>query len=70
VPDWIAIERAREELARMTSAERAYEEIASAVVEFVRDEDITGWVIMMWPSEQARKNGTVPRAKPCNLRDF
>ena len=42
VPDWIATERAREELARMRPAERAAtlaprppEEVAGAVVEFV-----------------------------------
>jgi NAD(P)-dependent dehydrogenase (short-subunit alcohol dehydrogenase family) len=61
VPDWIATERAREELARMTPEQRAAtpaphppEEIADAVVEFVRDEDLAGRVIVMWPGEPAR----------------
>jgi NAD(P)-dependent dehydrogenase (short-subunit alcohol dehydrogenase family) len=61
VPDWIATERARGELARMTRAERAGtpaprppEEVAGAVVEFVRDEDLAGRVMVMWPGEPAR----------------
>lgn len=61
VPDWIATERAREELARMRPAERAAtpaprppEEVAGAVVEFVRNEDLTGRVMVMWPGEPAR----------------
>jgi 3-oxoacyl-[acyl-carrier protein] reductase len=61
VPDWIATEQAREELARMTPAERAAmpvprppEEVAGAVVEFVRDEDLTGRVMVMWPGKPAR----------------
>jgi NAD(P)-dependent dehydrogenase (short-subunit alcohol dehydrogenase family) len=61
VPDWIATDRAREELARMTPEQRAAtpaprppEEIADAVVEFVRDEDLAGRVIVMWPGEPAR----------------
>jgi NAD(P)-dependent dehydrogenase (short-subunit alcohol dehydrogenase family) len=61
VPDWIATERAREELARMTPVERAVtpaprppEEVAEAVVDFVRDEDLAGRVLVMWPGEPAR----------------
>jgi NAD(P)-dependent dehydrogenase (short-subunit alcohol dehydrogenase family) len=61
VPDWIATERAREELARMRPAERAAtpaprppEEVAGAVIEFVRNEDLTGRVMVMWPGEPAR----------------
>jgi NAD(P)-dependent dehydrogenase (short-subunit alcohol dehydrogenase family) len=61
VPDWIATERAREELARMTSAERAAmpvprppEEIAAAVVDLVHDEDLAGRVMVMWPGERPR----------------
>jgi NAD(P)-dependent dehydrogenase (short-subunit alcohol dehydrogenase family) len=61
VPDWIATERAREELAQMTPAERAGtpaphppEEVAGAVVEFVRDEDLAGRVMVMRPGEPAR----------------
>ena len=60
-PDWIATERAREELSRMTPAERAAaptprspEEVADAVVEFVRDDDLAGRVMVMWPGEPAR----------------
>jgi NAD(P)-dependent dehydrogenase (short-subunit alcohol dehydrogenase family) len=61
VPDWIATERARDALARMTPAERAAtpapclpEEVAEAVVEFVRDEHLAGRVMVMWPGEPAR----------------
>lgn len=61
VPDWIATDRAREELARMTPAQRAAapeplppEEVAGAVVGFVRDEELAGRVMVMWPGEAAR----------------
>ena len=61
VPDWIATDRAREELARMTPTQRAAmpaprppEEIAGAVVEFIRDEDLAGRVMVMWPGEPPR----------------
>jgi NAD(P)-dependent dehydrogenase (short-subunit alcohol dehydrogenase family) len=61
VPDWIATERALDEVARMTPAERAAaptprppEEIAAAVVDFVRDEDHSGRVMVMWPGESPR----------------
>jgi NAD(P)-dependent dehydrogenase (short-subunit alcohol dehydrogenase family) len=61
VPDWIATERAREELARMMPAQRAAtpapippEEIADAVVEFAGDEDLAGRIMVMWPGEPAR----------------
>ena len=61
VPDWIATERALDELARMAPAERAAapiprppEEIAAAVVELVRNEDHAGRVMVMWPGESPR----------------
>jgi NAD(P)-dependent dehydrogenase (short-subunit alcohol dehydrogenase family) len=61
VPDWIATERALEGLARMTPAQRAAapvprppEEIAAAVVDFVRDDHLAGRVMMMWPGEPGR----------------
>src|ERR687893_630538 len=61
VPDWIATDRAREELARMTPALRAAtpeslppEEVADAVLGFVRDENLAGRVMVMWPGEPAR----------------
>jgi NAD(P)-dependent dehydrogenase (short-subunit alcohol dehydrogenase family) len=61
VPDWIATERALEELAGMTPAERAAaptprppEEIAAAVADFVQDEDNSGRVMVMWPGEPPR----------------
>jgi NAD(P)-dependent dehydrogenase (short-subunit alcohol dehydrogenase family) len=61
VPDWIATERAREELARMTPSERAAtpaprppEEVADAVVDCIRDERLTGRALVMWPGEPAR----------------
>jgi NAD(P)-dependent dehydrogenase (short-subunit alcohol dehydrogenase family) len=61
VPDWIATDRAREELARMKPAQRAAtpeplppEEVADAVLGFVRDENLAGRVMVMWPGEPAR----------------
>jgi NAD(P)-dependent dehydrogenase (short-subunit alcohol dehydrogenase family) len=61
VPDWIATERALEELAHMTPGERAAAptprppgEIAAAVVDFIRDEDHSGRVMVMWPGEPPR----------------
>src|SRR5215204_4960831 len=52
---------ARKELARMTPAQRAAmpaprpsEEIAGAVVEFIRDENLAGRVMVMWPGEPPR----------------
>ena len=61
VPDWIATERALEELARMAPAERAAaprprppEEIAAAVADFIRDESHSGRVMVMWPGEPPR----------------
>lgn len=57
-PDWIETERAREELARMTPAERAEapapippEAVADAVVELVRDDELSGRVAVLWPGE-------------------
>jgi NAD(P)-dependent dehydrogenase (short-subunit alcohol dehydrogenase family) len=57
-PDWIETERAREELARMTADERAAtpaplspEAIADAVVEFIRDDELAGRVMVLWPGE-------------------
>jgi NAD(P)-dependent dehydrogenase (short-subunit alcohol dehydrogenase family) len=61
VPDWIATERALEELAGMTASERAAtpaprppEEVADAVVECLRDDALTGRVMVLWPGEPAR----------------
>jgi NAD(P)-dependent dehydrogenase (short-subunit alcohol dehydrogenase family) len=61
VPDWIATERALAELARMTPAEREAApiprppgEIAETVVAFIRDEDHSGRVTVMWPGEPPR----------------
>jgi NAD(P)-dependent dehydrogenase (short-subunit alcohol dehydrogenase family) len=61
VPDWIATERAVDELERMTPAQRAAapvprppEEVAAAVVDFVRDEELAGRVMVMWPEEPGR----------------
>jgi NAD(P)-dependent dehydrogenase (short-subunit alcohol dehydrogenase family) len=54
VPDWIATERGKGELARMTADERAQapeqvpmEEIADMVVAFVRDDDMAGRVVLL-----------------------
>jgi NAD(P)-dependent dehydrogenase (short-subunit alcohol dehydrogenase family) len=61
VPDWIATERGRGELARMSPEERAQapaqvsmEEIADAVVEFVRDDELTGRVVLLRGGEPRR----------------
>jgi NAD(P)-dependent dehydrogenase (short-subunit alcohol dehydrogenase family) len=61
VPDWIATERGRGELARMTPQERAQapqqvpmEEIADMVVEFVRDDDAAGRVVVLRGGEPRR----------------
>jgi NAD(P)-dependent dehydrogenase (short-subunit alcohol dehydrogenase family) len=61
VPDWIATERAREELARMTPDERAAapaplppEAVADAVVELIRDDGLTGRVMVLRAGEPRR----------------
>jgi NAD(P)-dependent dehydrogenase (short-subunit alcohol dehydrogenase family) len=61
VPDWIETERATEELARMTPDERAAtpaplppEAVADAVVELIRDDELTGRVMVLWPGEPPR----------------
>jgi NAD(P)-dependent dehydrogenase (short-subunit alcohol dehydrogenase family) len=58
VPDWIATERAQEELARMTPEERAaapeplpLELVSGAVVELLRDETLAGRVMVLWGEE-------------------
>lgn len=61
VPDWIATQRAQDELARMTPDERAaapppvaMEEVADAVVELVRDDGLAGRVMVLWGGEPRR----------------
>jgi len=61
VPDWIATERALEELAQMTPSEQSAaptpippEKVAQAVVELVCDERLAGRVMVKWPGEPAR----------------
>jgi NAD(P)-dependent dehydrogenase (short-subunit alcohol dehydrogenase family) len=61
VPDWIATERAQIELAGMTARERAdlptpipMEEIADAVVRFVRDDTLAGRVMVLLGGEPPR----------------
>jgi NAD(P)-dependent dehydrogenase (short-subunit alcohol dehydrogenase family) len=61
VPDWIATERAREELARMTPEERAaapeplpLELVTGAVVELLRDDALAGRVMVLWGGEEPR----------------
>ena len=61
VPDWIATERAQEELARMTPAERAaapapvaMDDVADAVVELARDESLAGRVMVLRGGEPRR----------------
>lgn len=53
-PGWIATERAQEELARMTAAERAaaptpipLDAVADAVVELIRDDDRSGELVVL-----------------------
>jgi NAD(P)-dependent dehydrogenase (short-subunit alcohol dehydrogenase family) len=55
VPDWIGTERAQEELARMTAEERAATppplplgDVAGAVLELVRDDELSGRVMVLW----------------------
>jgi NAD(P)-dependent dehydrogenase (short-subunit alcohol dehydrogenase family) len=54
VPDWIATDRARGELERMTAAERAgagplvpMADVAAAVMAFVGDDDLAGRVVLL-----------------------
>jgi NAD(P)-dependent dehydrogenase (short-subunit alcohol dehydrogenase family) len=61
VPDWIATERGKGELARMSPAERAaaprqvpMEEIADTVVELARDDDLAGRVVLLRGGELRR----------------
>ena len=61
VPDWILTERARDELAAMSDAERAaapepipMEEVADAVVALLRDETLAGRVLVLRPGEPRR----------------
>ena len=61
VPDWILTERARDELAAMSEAERAaapepipMEEVADAVVALLRDETLAGRVVVLRPGEPRR----------------
>jgi hypothetical protein len=57
----LGAERALGELEQMTPAQRAAapaphppEEIVAAVVELIRDEDLAGRVLVMWPEEPGR----------------
>jgi NAD(P)-dependent dehydrogenase (short-subunit alcohol dehydrogenase family) len=62
VPEWIATEHVKATIARMTPEERARvperlnepEEIADAVVEFIRDDDLAGRVMVCWCGEPRR----------------
>jgi NAD(P)-dependent dehydrogenase (short-subunit alcohol dehydrogenase family) len=61
VPDWIATERARAELARMTPEQRdaapapiPMEDVAAAVVAFVRDDALAGRVMVLRGGEPPR----------------
>jgi NAD(P)-dependent dehydrogenase (short-subunit alcohol dehydrogenase family) len=61
VPDWIATERAQTELAGMTERERAQlptpvtmDDVAAAVVRFVRDDSLAGRVLVLIGDEPPR----------------
>jgi NAD(P)-dependent dehydrogenase (short-subunit alcohol dehydrogenase family) len=61
VPDWIGTERAQDELARMTAEERAatppplpLEDVAAAVAGLVRDDALSGRVLVLWRGEPPR----------------
>jgi NAD(P)-dependent dehydrogenase (short-subunit alcohol dehydrogenase family) len=61
VPDWIATERALGELERMSPDQRAAAptprppaDVADAVIGFIRDDDMAGRVMVMWPEEPGR----------------
>jgi NAD(P)-dependent dehydrogenase (short-subunit alcohol dehydrogenase family) len=65
VPHWIGLERAHEELAAMSDAERAAappfvepEEIAETVVSLLRDDSLAGCVVEMRGGEPGRFLGT------------
>jgi NAD(P)-dependent dehydrogenase (short-subunit alcohol dehydrogenase family) len=54
VPDWIATDRARGELAEMTAAERAaagplvpMADVAAAVIAFISDDELAGRVVLL-----------------------
>jgi NAD(P)-dependent dehydrogenase (short-subunit alcohol dehydrogenase family) len=64
VPDWIATERAQEELAGMTPAQRAaapvpiaMEEVADAVIDLARDDSLAGRVVVIRGGEPRRLLG-------------
>jgi NAD(P)-dependent dehydrogenase (short-subunit alcohol dehydrogenase family) len=61
VPDWIATERAQTELAAMTERERAelptpvpMDDVADAVIRFVRDDTLAGRVVVLRGGEPPR----------------
>jgi NAD(P)-dependent dehydrogenase (short-subunit alcohol dehydrogenase family) len=61
VPDWIETERARDELARMTAAERATtptplppHAVPDGVLAFIRDDALAGRVMLLMPGEAPR----------------
>jgi NAD(P)-dependent dehydrogenase (short-subunit alcohol dehydrogenase family) len=61
VPDWILTERAQEELARMTPAQRAdaptpvpMAEVADAVIDLARDDSLAGRVVVLRGGEPRR----------------
>ena len=69
VPDWIETERARAELARMTPAERAAapvplppHAVPDAVMAFVRDDALTGRVMVLRPGVAPRLLHPAPPA--------
>jgi NAD(P)-dependent dehydrogenase (short-subunit alcohol dehydrogenase family) len=64
VPDWIATERAQTELAAMTERERAelptpvpMDDVADAVVHFIRDDALAGRVLVLRGGEPPRLLG-------------
>jgi 3-oxoacyl-[acyl-carrier protein] reductase len=61
VPDWIATERGKRELAEMNDQARAaapaqveLSEIADAMVRFIEDDQLSGRVSVLWGGEPAR----------------
>lgn len=61
VPDWIATDRARGELERMTAAERVaagplvpMADVAAAVIAFIHDDDLAGRVVVLRGGEPRR----------------
>ncbi len=73
VPDWIGLERAHEQLAAMTTEQRAAtpplvspDEVVGAVLDLVRDDDRSGSVVYLWGGESPVLARPVQRPGECS----